>query len=281
MPTFNRLAALRKNFDAARAVQGIAEIIVVVDGSTDGTAEWLEGLGDHRVTVIRQPHRGSPAARNAGIDAAHGDWILMTEDDCFLPSEFAITLMEAARDRDADIVSAPWLPVYDGGDIGAAYERARRSARAQIRLDTSPLVFPREDLVTPFLNGIVLVRQLVFDVIRYDESLTGNAWREETSLFLSAVECGFRCVFTPRTASFQLAQWEGGQRAPAVAYELSAIRNNWRFLRSHKATLKQLGEIRSPFTAQARFILGRVWERARGVIRARWRRLPSRRSGRG
>jgi len=277
MPTFNRLAALRNNFDSVRAVEGIEEIIVVVDGSTDGSAEWLEGLGDHRIIVIRQPQRGSPAARNVGIDAARGDWILMTEDDCFLPSEFAVTLLDVARARQADIVSAPWLPVYGGGDVDAAYEHARHSARADIRLDTSPKVFPPEDLVTPFLNGNVLVRRTVFEVVRYDESLPGNAWREETSLFLSAVEHGFRCVLTPRTASFQLGQWEGGQRGPMLAYELSAIRNNWRFLRAHEATLKRLGEIDSATTAQARFILSRIWQRVRGPVRARWRRLLSRR----
>ncbi|HUA07055.1 MAG TPA: glycosyltransferase [Solirubrobacteraceae bacterium] len=279
MPTFNRLAALRENFASVRAVAGIEEIIVVVDGSTDGTAEWLEGLADQRITVIRQPQRGSPAARNAGIDAAHGEWILMTEDDCFLPSEFAVTLLDVARSRQADIVSAPWVPVYGGGDINAAYERARDSAQADIHLDTSPKVFPREDLLTPFLNGVVLVRRGVFDALRYDESLPGNAWREETSLFLSAVSRGFRCVLTPRTASFQLGQWEGGQRGPVLAYELSAIRNNWRFLRAHADTLRRLGEIRSPLLAQSEFILDRIWERVGKPIRLRFTRLLSRLRG--
>jgi len=280
MPTFNRLAALQRNFDSVRAVEGVEEIIVVVDGSTDGSAEWLEGLGDQRISVIRQPQRGSPAARNAGIDAAGGDWILMTEDDCFLPSEFALTLLDVARAHQADIVSAPWLPVYGGGDINAAYQRARDRAQADIHLDTSPKVFPPEDLVTPFLNGVVLVRRRVFDVLRYDESLTRNAWREETSLFLSAVEHGFRCVLTPRTASFQLDQWDGGQRGPVLAYELWALRNNWRFLRAHAAMLRRLGEIRTPFTAQARFVRGRIWERIGKPIQLRWGRLLSRARGR-
>lgn len=269
MPTFNRLAAIRENFDSVRALEGITEIIVVVDGSTDGTDEWLEQLDDRRLTVLCQPQRGSPAARNAGIDAARGDWILMTEDDCYLPREFATTLFDVARARRGDIVSAPWLPAPGREQTGPAYERARRAARADIRLGTSPTVFPRDDLLTPFLNGVVLVRRGVFEVVRYDESLRGNAWREETSLFLSALEQGFRCVLTPRTASFQVGQWSGGQRRPVLSYEMWTIRNNWRFLRRHEATLRRLGEIRRPLTAQARFVAGRAWTVVRGYARAR------------
>lgn len=281
MPTFNRLAAIQENFDSIQALEGISEIVVVVDGSTDGTAEWLEALGDRRMTVVRQPQRGSPAARNAGIDAARGDWILMTEDDCYLPTEFARTLWQVAQAHHADIVGAPWLPV-DGRELTrAAYERARQAARADIHLGTSATVFPLDDLVTPFLNGVVLVRRGVFDAVRYRDSLRGNAWREETSLFLTAVERGFCCVLTPHTACFQIGQWSGGQRRPVLAYEAWTIRNNWRFLRAHDATLRRLGEIRGPFTAQARFIAKRVWTIAGGYSEARWEDLLSRvRAGR-
>ena len=128
---------------------------------------------------------------------------------------------------------------------------------------------PVGDLATPFLNGIVLVRRDVFDLAGYNESLRGNAWREETSMFLTATELGFRCVLTPRTAAFQLGQWGGGQRRGRLSYEAWAIRNNWRFLRAHERTLRRMGEIRSPWTAQARFVADRVSGVAFGYLRAR------------
>jgi hypothetical protein len=116
----------------------------------------------------------------------------------------------------------------------------------------------------------------VFDSVRYDESLGGNAWREETSVALSAVEAGFRSVLTPRTASFQLAQWQGGQRLPRLSYEAWAIRNNWRFLRQHRRTLERLGEIHDPFTAQADFIRRRLVGTVVGFTRARIEELAAR-----
>jgi glycosyltransferase involved in cell wall biosynthesis len=268
LPTYNRLSALRENFGSVQALLGVSEIVVVVDGSTDGTQEWLSELSDPRVRVIEQPQRGSPAARNAGIAAAQGKWILMTEDDCFLAPEFAVTLLEVARRRDAQIVGAPWLNVHSRAEMDTALDHARHEAVRRIGLRTHPGVFPAQDLETPFLNGIVLARRDVFGIVRYDESLRGNAWREETSMFLSATERGLRCVLTPRAAAFQFGQWEGGQRQTRLAYEAWAIRNNWRFLRQHARTLRRMGEIRSPASAQAQFVAERVWAVISGYSRA-------------
>jgi glycosyltransferase involved in cell wall biosynthesis len=273
LPTFNRLDALRENFSSVQDLAGVLEIVVVVDGSTDGTREWLGRLGDQRVNVVYQARQGSPAARNAGIAAATGEWILMTEDDAFLPEAFAVTLLDVARDRDAQIVGAPWLPVLSPGEMVGAIERGRRGAEPWIGLRTHPSVFPESDLETPFLNGIVLARRDVLDAVRYDVSFSGNAWREETSLFLTATELGFRCVLTPRTVSFQLGQWEGGQRRSRLVYEAWAIRNNWRFLRAHRRTLMRMGEIRTPLTGQARFVSERISGLALGYLRARRRAL--------
>lgn len=273
LPTYNRLAALRENFFSLQEQSGLSEIVVVVDGSTDGTLEWLRELDDARIKLLHQHQQGSPAARNAGIAAAQGEWILMTEDDRFLPSDFVVTLLDAARANDAQVVGAPWLLIESEGAMSLALEQARKAAQPWIGLETSATVFPTDDLETPFINGIILARRDVFDTVRYDESLRGNAWREETSLVLSAIEGGFRSVLTPRTASFQLGQWEGGQRLPRLRYEAWAIRNNWRFLKRHRRTLQRLGEIRDPITAQAGFIRRRLVGTAVGFTRGRIRRF--------
>src|SRR4026208_2008586 len=55
------------------------EIIAVDDGSTDNGAEKARRAG---VRLVRQPNRGAPAARNAGIAVATGKWVAFTDADC-------------------------------------------------------------------------------------------------------------------------------------------------------------------------------------------------------
>ncbi|WHO41171.1 glycosyltransferase family 2 protein [Sphingobium sp. AP49] len=68
----------------------LIEVIVVVDGSTDGTEQALAAIPDPRLQVIVQPNRGASAARNTGIDHAHGRYIAFLDcDDRFLPHHLA------------------------------------------------------------------------------------------------------------------------------------------------------------------------------------------------
>lgn len=57
------------------------EFLVIDDGSTDGTPEYLEGLADRRVRVIRVEHQGLAAALNLGIGEARGTYIARQDDD--------------------------------------------------------------------------------------------------------------------------------------------------------------------------------------------------------
>jgi glycosyltransferase involved in cell wall biosynthesis len=262
LPTFNRAPALRQTIGDYLRMDAVEQIVVVDDGSTDETAAFLRALDDPRVRVITHPrNRGLPAARNTGARAAATEWILYIEDDCMMPSDYAVELRRVAVAHSADIVSAPWLNV-DPSDYDAARRKGQAHPVAAIDFHTYVGSFPREPVRTPFLCALSLVHRRVFDLISYDEGFRVSAFREETDFYLRAVEEGFTCVLTPTTASCQVSRWGGGTRRSRWVYELWVIRNNWRFLRRHRATLRSHG-VPNIWTEQMRF--GRI--RLGGLVR--------------
>jgi glycosyltransferase involved in cell wall biosynthesis len=98
LPTYNRLPLLRK---AVASVIGQTfsdwELIVVVDGSTDDTREYLEAIEDPRVRPIWLENRGVTSARNAGLRLARGEWVAFHDsDDLWLPEKLEWQLRRVA-----------------------------------------------------------------------------------------------------------------------------------------------------------------------------------------
>jgi glycosyltransferase involved in cell wall biosynthesis/peptidoglycan/xylan/chitin deacetylase (PgdA/CDA1 family) len=85
IPTYNRRHILQRTLTALND-QDLSpndfEVIVVVDGSTDGTAESLsEWKPNFAFRILQTPNRGPSAARNLGARAATGDILLLLDDD--------------------------------------------------------------------------------------------------------------------------------------------------------------------------------------------------------
>jgi len=98
IPTYNRREFLREAIESVLA-QSFRdfELIVVDDGSRDGTYELVKGYGD-RVLYLWQPNRGPAAARNRGAEVARGYYLaFLDSDDLWLPKklEQQISFMEA------------------------------------------------------------------------------------------------------------------------------------------------------------------------------------------
>lgn len=93
MPTYNRVDVI------GRAVASVIlqtwqdwELIIVDDGSSDGTVQRLEGL-DPRIRLIRQPNQGVATARNTALAAAQGRYIaFLDSDDEWLPQFLELTV---------------------------------------------------------------------------------------------------------------------------------------------------------------------------------------------
>jgi dolichyl-phosphate beta-glucosyltransferase len=107
IPAWNeadRLDRTREGVEALRACLSVPlEVLLVDDGSTDGTADKAESLG---LPVLRCVHRGKGAAVRAGLRAVRGDWRLQADADWSMPpGQFLRMLPPAVGDWDLVIAS--------------------------------------------------------------------------------------------------------------------------------------------------------------------------------
>lgn len=82
-PTYQRRHALPAFIEPLLADPALHELVMAVDGATDGTVEYLEERRrtDPRLKVLDLPNRGVPDTRQAGVEAATGDVVLLMDDD--------------------------------------------------------------------------------------------------------------------------------------------------------------------------------------------------------
>ncbi len=100
IPAYNRAHVLpRALASVLEQASEDCEVVIVDDASTDGTEGWLATLDDPRVGVMRLPeNRGVNVARNAGIAASRGTWIVpLDSDDELAPGALASIRAAIAR----------------------------------------------------------------------------------------------------------------------------------------------------------------------------------------
>ena len=167
VPTRNRLAALRQ---ALASVEGQTfrdfEVVVVDDGSVDGTAHWLrEHNGSCRLLENHRP-LGAAAARNRAIEQAGGDYVaLLDDDDRWHPSY--LDAQVAALDAQPEST----LSFADHVEVDGAGHRSQPDTRSLLP-GAAPLARLLADCPI-HTSSVVLCRREAFERFgRFDENLS-------------------------------------------------------------------------------------------------------------
>lgn len=107
IPLFNKRAFIRRAvLSVLRQDLADLELLVVDDGSTDGSVEAIADLQHPRIRIIRQPNGGEGAARNTGIAHACGPWIAFLDaDDAWWPAHLSELERVSAAFPSAGLVS--------------------------------------------------------------------------------------------------------------------------------------------------------------------------------
>ena len=119
IPVYNGEKTIKRCLDSVTA-QTLAdiEIIVVNDGSTDGTADIVTAQGDSRIRLLTVPNGGQGYARNKGMDVSSGEYYAFVDADDEIEKDMLEKMYAAAKSNDADVVQCNIFDIYpDGGRV--------------------------------------------------------------------------------------------------------------------------------------------------------------------
>lgn len=192
IPTYNRRAQVFRAIDSVLAqTVPVDEVIVVDDGSTDGTPDAIRSRYGSQIVLLQQKNAGVSAARNLGIRQARCEWIAMLDsDDIWFPRK---------NERQKEVLASL------GGEFGVCFTdntfggnpHMRRSLFQEVGFQSTPgfgpLGDPAECILAgrePFFTSSVLARgSLLHEVGGFDEALVV---REDTDVLF---RLGFKTRF--------------------------------------------------------------------------------------
>jgi len=243
IPVFNGASFVAKAVASVRAQgHGAVEILVVDDGSTDGTQEVLKRLEQSDgIRWFQRSHGGPARSRNYGIAAAQGQFIALLDcDDIWLPGKLAAQLAIMRARPDVGLVHTDFEVRFEDGTL-----EERVSARSS-----------REPMVQAFAGGHValpstlLIRKSVLDQIgSLDPELYGSEDSDLTIRLFRVTR--FECIDEVLVHKLQR-----GHGYRDMAFDEQTHRE--RVLASRDRFLMRL-ESFAPLTAAQRAALDREW----------------------
>lgn len=202
--TRDRLAVLEACIDSIRAAcrahpAFAAELVVVDNGSRDGTAEYLSAtaeISDIALTAVSETRPGLAAARNAGVARARGRVLVFVDDDCRVDRGYLVDLERHYASGDKWLIRGGRVEIGDARDLPFTIKRCDKSERL------TPAVHPGG-----FVLGcnMTMHREVAARIGPFDERFgAGGALRsaEDTDYLVRAMLAGMAVEYVPDMTIF-------------------------------------------------------------------------------
>ena len=169
IPCYNAQPWITESIDSAwRQTYLNREVIVVDDGSTDGSLDAIKQFGG-KINCLSISHRGASAARNAGLGAAKGEWIqFLDADDLLHPDKLKISIRAVENYPNVEFVWAPHRSVPQNFSVHSDEVTSLNYADTEIQITKDALLAHHAPAVAVFR------RNFLERVGNWNESL--NRW---------------------------------------------------------------------------------------------------------
>lgn len=168
VPAYNAAGTLGRCVDSLRG-QSLddIEIILVDDGSTDATPRLCDqyAAADSRIRVIHQPNGGVASARNAGLDAARGRYVIHCDADDWVAPDIYKQLYDLALSTQAQLVGCDFISEYRG------LSKVRRQSPSALTPDALIADIIAERVYGSVWNKLIDRRAIVDSGLRFDTRL--------------------------------------------------------------------------------------------------------------
>ncbi|HEX4132681.1 MAG TPA: glycosyltransferase family 2 protein [Pirellulales bacterium] len=242
IPTYNRLWSLPKAVNSCRGTRCLTEIIVVDDGSTDDTWEWLQQQSD--MVALRQPNLGQAWAANRGTAAARGRYVRYLDSDDFLCPGMIDRQFEAAVESGADLVYSRVDDYFHpSGRIHEHHDPPLWDDFLAVQLG--------EGYGSHYL-GMLFRRELVADTPRRQD----YSIRDDRMLLLEIGLKHPKVALVPGCAGYWVRH---GDQIHLPARGPSWIAANWQFREMYRRILDQLEQRRELTPRRARAAARSLW----------------------
>ncbi|WP_345339821.1 glycosyltransferase, partial [Actinomycetospora succinea] len=230
VPAYNEAENIEATVRSILANDHPLEVVVVDDGSTDGTADLLEDLALPRVRVVRQANAGKSAALNRGVAAAKNDLIVMIDGDTIFQPDTVAQLVAPFADPDTGAVA---------GNVKIA-NRDRLIPRMQhleyvVGFNVDRRVQDSWGSISTIPGAAGAFRR---EAVQEVGGLSSDTLAEDTDLTIALGRAGWRVVYNERALAWT--------EAPVSAGQLWRQRFRWSYgtmqaLWKHRRALRERG----------------------------------------